>query len=153
MIAGASTAQHEALHGFSQALGVAFQVTDDVLNLCPDEGSYGKERYGDLWEGKRTSILLHALRTAPPHTRARALEALSRARPGSGERAPRTVEDVDFLVALINRTGSLDHARAQARHHALRADAWLAQLEATRPPSPHLAFLRSLLDYVHQRRQ
>src|SRR5262249_34863335 len=39
--------------------GIAFQVRDDLLNLEADEEVYGKERAGDLWEGKRTVMLLH----------------------------------------------------------------------------------------------
>ena len=46
---------------FGYLLGVAFQITDDVLNLTGDIGRYGKEINGDLWEGKRTIVLAHAL--------------------------------------------------------------------------------------------
>jgi geranylgeranyl pyrophosphate synthase len=35
-------------------LGLAFQITDDVLNLEGSLARYGKEIGGDLWEGKRT---------------------------------------------------------------------------------------------------
>jgi DNA repair protein RadA/Sms len=46
---------------FGSLLGVAFQIHDDVLNLRGVERRYGKETAGDLWEGKRTLILAHAL--------------------------------------------------------------------------------------------
>ena len=39
---------------FGYLLGLAFQITDDVLNLNGDVARYGKEINGDLWEGKRT---------------------------------------------------------------------------------------------------
>ena len=39
---------------FGYLLGVAFQITDDVLNLNGNVARYGKEINGDLWEGKRT---------------------------------------------------------------------------------------------------
>ena len=42
--------------------GIAFQVHDDLLNLEGDEDQYGKENSGDLWEGKRTIMILHFLR-------------------------------------------------------------------------------------------
>ena len=42
---------------FGYLLGLAFQITDDVLNLNGDVGRYGKEIDGDLWEGKRTLLL------------------------------------------------------------------------------------------------
>ncbi len=56
-------------------LGVAFQIVDDVLNLEGDE-AYGKERAGDLYEGKRTLILIRFLEEAPEEDRARALALL-----------------------------------------------------------------------------
>ena len=39
-------------------LGAAFQIQDDLLNLVGDD-DYGKEINGDLWEGKRTLMLIH----------------------------------------------------------------------------------------------
>ncbi len=57
-------------------LGAAFQIVDDILNLEGDE-AYGKERAGDLYEGKRTLILIRFLEEASAEERARA-EALLR---------------------------------------------------------------------------
>src|SRR5581483_3238235 len=67
--AGASAEHLGELRNFGAVLGVAFQIQDDVLNLTSDEGGYGKEIGGDLWEGKRTLILMHALRQASPAER------------------------------------------------------------------------------------
>jgi len=44
-------------------LGAAFQIQDDLLNLEPG-AAYGKEVNGDLFEGKRTLMIIHALRHA-----------------------------------------------------------------------------------------
>ena len=41
--------------------GAAFQIQDDLLNLEPG-AAYGKEINGDLLEGKRTLMIIHALR-------------------------------------------------------------------------------------------
>jgi geranylgeranyl diphosphate synthase, type II len=46
---------------FGFHLGAAFQIRDDVLNLVGDETVYGKERDGDLYEGKRTLMLIHLM--------------------------------------------------------------------------------------------
>jgi len=151
LIAGATEAQHEALAGFARELGVAFQIVDDVLNLTEESGSYGKEASGDLWEGKRTLILIHALRHARPDDRRRALDALARCRPGQAGGPPRTLRDVSHLLALIRSSGSLDHARAVAVDHARRAERWLDGLAL--PPSTHLDVLRGLLNYVYRRRR
>jgi len=62
-------------------LGLAFQIQDDVLNLSADEAAYGKELNGDLWEGKHTLILMHALAKCDASERARAVEILRKPRP------------------------------------------------------------------------
>nr|WP_026356977.1 polyprenyl synthetase family protein [Mycobacterium sp. 141] len=64
-------------------LGAAFQITDDLLNLRADPQDYGKEIGGDLWEGKRTLMLLHALRRADPDDRERAVRILAKRRPSA----------------------------------------------------------------------
>ena len=66
--------------------GVAFQITDDVLNLVADEGAYGKESAGDLWEGKRTVMLLHFLRTVAHRGPGAGAAPAGRAAAGQGRR-------------------------------------------------------------------
>ena len=70
--AGAGPEQLEPLESLGRHLGAAFQITDDLLNLRADPEEYGKEIGGDLWEGKRTLMLLHALRYAGADDRDRA---------------------------------------------------------------------------------
>jgi geranylgeranyl diphosphate synthase type II len=49
---------------FGYQLGVAFQIQDDLLNLVGEEERYGKETAGDIWEGKRTLMLIQLLQRA-----------------------------------------------------------------------------------------
>jgi geranylgeranyl diphosphate synthase, type II len=51
-------------------LGLAFQITDDVLNLEGSLARYGKKIGGDLWEGKRTLLLTRAVARAGSTDRA-----------------------------------------------------------------------------------
>jgi geranylgeranyl diphosphate synthase type II len=87
--AGAITAggggpdQLAPLEVLGRHLGAAFQITDDLLNLRGDPQDYGKEIGGDLWEGKRTLMVLHALRHADPDDRERAVEILAKRRPSA----------------------------------------------------------------------
>ena len=60
----------DALVRFGSYLGAAFQIQDDLLNLEGDEARYGKEHAGDLYEGKRTLMLIHLLSVAAPAVRA-----------------------------------------------------------------------------------
>lgn len=85
---------------FARVLGLAFQIRDDWLNVQGDPGAVGKEAAGDLWEGKRTLILLHALRTMPARDAEKAREILARPRPGMDVPAGLTdlVEEVEQLA-------------------------------------------------------
>ncbi|MGB3351562.1 MAG: polyprenyl synthetase family protein [Mycobacterium sp.] len=81
--AGARPEQLTLLETFGRHLGAAFQITDDLLNLRAEPQEYGKEIGGDLWEGKRTLMLLHALRRAEPAERDRAVHILAKRRPAT----------------------------------------------------------------------
>ena len=89
-------------------LGIGFQIVDDVLNLQGDPAKYGKEIAGDLWEGKRTLILLHFLARATPQERERAEKLLRIPR----EQKP--AEEVNWLHQRLLETGAVDYARSVA---------------------------------------
>jgi geranylgeranyl diphosphate synthase, type II len=81
--AGAGAETLAPLESLGRHLGAAFQITDDLLNLRADPQEYGKEIGGDLWEGKRTLMLLHTLRCAEPADRQRAVQILAKRRPST----------------------------------------------------------------------
>jgi geranylgeranyl diphosphate synthase type II len=143
-IAGAGARELTLLQRFATLTGVAFQIQDDVLNLAGDEGRVGKEHAGDLWEGKHTLIVMHAVRGANEADRARAQEILRT------PRRDKRAEDVAWLDGLIARGGSLSYARAVAASYARRAEALLARAEAL-SPSAHRDFMAMLPRYVLDR--
>jgi geranylgeranyl diphosphate synthase, type II len=113
--AGAGTDQLAQLESLGRHLGAAFQITDDLLNLRADPEDYGKEIGGDLWEGKRTLMLLHTLRSAEPADRDRALHIMARRRPT----ADGDVDVADLLDRLVAR-GELSEAGAAELTSRLR---------------------------------
>ncbi len=135
----------EPLIELGHIAGIAFQVSDDLLNLEGDETLYGKEIGGDLWEGKRTVMLLHFIRTASAATRRRALRILTTPR---REKAP---QDVAWLLDAMRDAGSLAHGSALAREYSERA----LEIEETRVgvfrDNDDNRFLREMLRYVIDR--
>jgi len=125
--------------------GIAFQISDDLLNLEADEALYGKESSGDLWEGKRTVMLMHFTRTARGATRERALQILRTAR------TDKRPEDVAWLLEAMTAAGSLEHGRAMAAEYSARA----LELEASGTTglreNDDGRFLREMLTYVIDR--
>ncbi|MGH9138437.1 MAG: polyprenyl synthetase family protein, partial [Acidimicrobiales bacterium] len=61
LIGSGGMADLRPLVRFGFYLGAAFQIQDDLLNLVGDEARYGKEINGDLYEGKRTLVLIHLI--------------------------------------------------------------------------------------------
>src|SRR6185436_14688715 len=112
---------------FGFFLGAAFQIQDDVLNLVGDRARYGKELNGDLLEGKRTLMLIHATNGCDEEERARLLRLLALPRSGKPSR------EVAWLRSLMSRLGSVEYARAVA--HGL-AGAALHEFKIAFEPAP-----------------
>ena len=65
ILAGADDEVIEVLGDFAESLGVAFQIQDDILNVCPGE-DWGKDFGDDISEGKRTLLVIRALKSICP---------------------------------------------------------------------------------------
>jgi geranylgeranyl pyrophosphate synthase len=131
---------------FGYLLGVAFQITDDVLNLNGNVARYGKEINGDLWEGKRTLLLTHAFGQANSADRAWISSFLARPRQ---RRLPREVLRLHDIIAS---NGSIEWAREAALAFADAAAQEFDRSAFVRAPaSPDLDWLRACVDYLVQR--
>ncbi len=119
MAAGAEAARLTVLRKFASLLGIAFQIQDDVLNLTAERSAYGKEIGGDLWEGKHTLLLLHALRSASTAEQARAHAILRKRRPAAADGAPAPAWQ-PVLADFVAR-GELPEPAAQRLAAALQA--------------------------------
>ena len=124
--------------------GAAFQIQDDVLNLRPGPG-YGKEVNGDLFEGKRTLMVIHALRTARATDRRRLVRLLGL------PRRRRDASQVGFLRDVLDRTGAVDYALAVAGGLAGAAIREFDDFFAALPASRDRDFIRATLIWVLQR--
>jgi geranylgeranyl diphosphate synthase type I len=98
----------ERYRRFGWALGIAFQLNDDLLGIWGEERTTGKEPT-DLARHKKTLPVLYAFEHAGPEDRDRLAE-LS----GRDELLP---AEVGEMVAILERTGARDYTRAQARRY------------------------------------
>ncbi len=129
---------------FGFLVGAAFQIQDDLLNLVGDQ-RYGKERDGDLWEGKRTLILIRLVAAASPVERERLTAILA------AERGGRTGAEVRWMRSLIDRYGCIEHARRIAHGLAGAALHEFAARFAALPDSRDKRFLEKLPTWVIER--
>jgi len=78
VLAGAGEDLTEKLGRFAEAIGIAFQMQDDVLDLTSGEFAEKKGARGmDITEGKRTLIVIHALEKATAKNKKRLIEILN----------------------------------------------------------------------------
>ena len=64
MLGGANEEDTVNLYEFGNYIGLGFQLKDDLLDVYGDEASFGKKIGGDILCGKKTYLLIHALKNA-----------------------------------------------------------------------------------------
>jgi geranylgeranyl diphosphate synthase type II len=130
---------------FGWYMGAAFQIQDDILNLAGTYERYGKEIGGDLWEGKRTLMLIHLLKHCSDYERHNIQRFLA------SPRAQRTATSVTCIHELMSRYGSIEYARKASRQ--LAGAALLEGLAAFRdvPDSMEKRFILEMVLYVVDR--
>ncbi len=141
-IATRGTAPLESLSRFGFLLGAAFQIRDDLLDLVGAPGDHGKDPLGDLWEGKRTLMLVHLVRHADAADRPALTEYLSLRR---DERTEDLVRDVR---SMMDRAGSLAYAQEFGRGIAAAAGDAFDDAFADVPDSPHRRFVSDLVEFM-----
>jgi geranylgeranyl diphosphate synthase type II len=102
----------DVFNRFGFYMGAAFQIQDDLLNLTGDYRRYGKEIGGDLWEGKRTLMLIHLLNNCAWDEKVRLRDFLSKSRD------EHSLEEVNWIYKLLVKYRSIEHGRSKARQLA-----------------------------------
>lgn len=102
MLSDAPAENLDTLEAFGEALGMAFQLSDDIMDVTSSQLELGKEPGVDMKEGVYTLPVLHALAHGD---RREELARLLAPGPPEGERLDRALE-------IVRGDGSLAHARA-----------------------------------------
>ncbi len=130
VLAGAGEAEEASLAAYGRAVGLAFQIVDDVLDLTATEEVLGKPVASDLREGKATLSVIHSA----DHGTAADRQAIQRILDD------RSFEHVtrEQLQDILVRNGSVEYAMAIADRYAKQALQALA-------PLPDSDYKRALL--------
>ena len=136
VIAGAPEAHVRALHDYGDALGIAFQIVDDLLDYAGDSGATGKNLGDDFRERKLTLPVIKAVARADAEERAFWSRTI--------EKGDQRAGDLDHAMALLGKHGALAATREDALAWAARAKAALALL----PEHELRDMLRDIADYV-----
>ena len=121
LVAGASEEDLTALRNYGDALGIAFQIADDLLDLIGED--IGKNTGDDLREGKLTMPVIRAIAVADADERIFWERLIGRGRYQEG--------DLEIALGIFTRHGILDSVRETAFDYVAKAQAQLAILPDT----------------------
>jgi octaprenyl-diphosphate synthase len=138
ILRGANELEKRALEDYGLNLGVAFQLTDDLLDFTAEAEQLGKPVLSDLRDGKVTLPLIRLLARKPE------LEPLVRE---AMEEAPGQTRKARQALALLQDYGQLDNARSDAYAYVARAQDALALL----PDNQYRRALMDIAQYVVDR--
>ena len=135
-ISGADEETIELMAQWGLAVGLCFQLMDDLIDVLSDSTTLGKPAGSDVAQGKRTLMIIHALSQPDQPAKDRLLKAL-----GKGE----TVSEAALTDALnaLEELGSIQYARQRAEAFHQEAHDCLNRLHET----PALRALRELTDF------
>lgn len=105
-IGGASEEEILEMESFGIEVGLAFQIQDDVLNLIGEEEKYKKEIGGDIREGKRTLIVIDALKKLNENDKEELVRILSA--------KENSKEEIEWAIEKMKETGSITYAKNYA---------------------------------------
>jgi geranylgeranyl diphosphate synthase type II len=77
IIANAQESEVEKIVDFATPMGVAYQLQDDILNVSQKEEIYGKEFAGDIYEGKRTLMIIRLVKLCTQQERKRIIDIMN----------------------------------------------------------------------------
>tara|TARA_B100001175_G_C19399254_1_gene585387 strand:- start:4 stop:1089 length:1086 start_codon:yes stop_codon:yes gene_type:complete len=135
-LAGADRDIIECMHDWGLAVGICFQLMDDLIDVVSDSDTLGKPAGSDIAQGKRTLMVIHALSQMDSPSKQDLLDVL-----GKGDLA--TPEEISKGLAALHDLGSVDYARRKAEAYHRDAHLHLNKL----PDGPALVALRELTDF------
>jgi octaprenyl-diphosphate synthase len=139
VIAGADDAIVRALFDYGDALGIAFQIVDDLLDYQGQSAATGKNVGDDFRERKLTLPVIKAVALADTEERAFWSRTIEKGRQKDG--------DLEHALSLLHRHGTLDATRLDAIAWAAKAKSALYAL----PEHDLRQMLIDLADYVVER--
>jgi geranylgeranyl pyrophosphate synthase len=122
MLGGGNKVEIDSLHNYGKSLGIAYQIQDDILDICGETAKTGKPVGLDIKNGERTLLVIHALNHSEYQEKEYIEAILSRDRePGSF--------DIDKVREILVNSGSIDYALRLSEGFVRTAINCIAELE------------------------
>lgn len=140
VLAAAPLEQRKTLERLAIALGIAYQLQDDMLGVFGDEQTLGKPILTDLREGKQTLLMHYAAQAADPAQQKTLRHSLGNPKA--------TLADLELVRQIIIETGARDKVRQLIREHHTQATALLPALQLN---AASARLLREGIDFIFRR--
>ena len=103
------------IYEFGKLTGYCFQIKDDLLDLTSDFAGLKKQCGNDIYEGKRTIMLGHLMRTIEGTNKDKFENIMKKKREEKSE------TEVKWVIKLMEEYGSLDYANNLMKMYAQKA--------------------------------
>ncbi|MCL5106081.1 MAG: polyprenyl synthetase family protein [Candidatus Marsarchaeota archaeon] len=145
IVAGADEEMLRALEDIGRPAGVSFQIADDLLDMTADEKVFGKQKHGDLYEGKITLIILDAYRKASQEEK----DAINRIY--AKQREEKTEQDIGFLLQIIDKYRSLEAVMKIGEEYTEKAKKNIEEHSRSLPDNEYTKILMSAITELYSR--
>ncbi|MBQ8759624.1 MAG: polyprenyl synthetase family protein [Clostridia bacterium] len=140
ILAGADEKSIKLLSDFGDAVGISFQIRDDILGLYGDEAKVGKSITSDMCEGKKTVLVSHFDTTASDEQRNEFYSIYGRKESG--------ICELERVREILISTCSLEYAENLCKSYVDAATRTLAQININ---EGGISLLFGLLEYMTSR--
>jgi len=145
ILSGATDSQLESIYKFGVILGRSFQIIDDLLDLTSDFAGQKKQIGNDIYEGKRTIMLIHLLNHIDQENKNKLQEILSKSR------QQKTETEIVWVIDQMKKIGSLDYSRQLAQKFASEAKNIFEKDLIFFEKQPYRSQLESCIDFITNR--
>ncbi|TRZ64577.1 polyprenyl synthetase family protein, partial [bacterium] len=122
LIGGGDKEMIKTIEKYSENLGLAFQIQDDLFDIMADERTFGKKIGGDIREGKKTYLLIKALETINDPSDRAVLESIIQ------NQGLNKDEEILKVKHIYEKTGIVKSALSEIERYTLKADEYLNTL-------------------------
>ena len=136
IFSGGSENTEEKLGRLGESIGLVFQIKDDILNIKPSK-KWGKTLGDDISEGKRTLIVIHALKKADQKDRKRLLQIL--------KMHTKDQKLISEAIKILVKYGSIEYAEKFGQK--ILKEAW-KNADKVLKPSPEKKKLKAFIDFA-----
>lgn len=133
----------EKMSRVAEAIGVAFQIQDDILDISltgQEREKFGKSFGNDIKEGKRSLMVIHTLKKADDKDRKRLLEILNK--------HTENIDEVKEAINIMEKYKSIEYAKTTAKN--IITDAW-QRADKALEESEAKTRLKDFVNYLVQR--